>query len=132
MPERNRVSWTDMVSGLVRNKMIGSARKYFDRMPYKDVAAWSAMIAAYVDEELVDEAREIFNSMPEKNVVTWNTMIDGYSRNCELGEALRLFVLMLRSCFRPNETTMISIITSCDGMAEIMQAHAMTVSLGFE
>jgi pentatricopeptide repeat protein len=121
-----------MVAGLARNKMVGSARKYFDRMPYKDVAAWSAMITTYVDEELVDEAREIFNSMPEKNVVTWNTMINGYSRNCELGEALRLFVLMLRSCFRPNETTMISIITSCDGMAEIMQAHAMTVSLGFE
>jgi pentatricopeptide repeat protein len=85
-------------------------------MPYKDVAAWSAMIIAYVDEELVGEAHEIFNSMAEKNVVTWNAMIDGCSRNGELGEALRLFVLMLRSCFRPNETTMTSIITSCDGM----------------
>ncbi|GAU37079.1 hypothetical protein TSUD_378210 [Trifolium subterraneum] len=132
MLERNHVSWTAMVSGLARNNMIGSARKYFDRMPYKDVAAWSAMIKAYVDEELVEEAREIFNSMPEKNVVTWNAMIDGYSRNGDLGEALRLFVLMLRSYFRPNETNMTSIITSCDGMSDIMQAHAMAISLGFE
>lgn len=132
MPERNHVSWTAMVSGLAQNKMIGSARKYFDLMPYRDVAAWSAMITAYVDEELVDEARELFNSMPERNVVTWNTLIDGYSRNGDAGEALRLFVLMLRSCFRPNETTMTSVVTSCDGMVEIMQAHAMVIRLGFE
>lgn len=132
MPERNHVSWTAMVSGLAQNKMIGFARKYFDLMPYKDIAAWSAMITAYVDEEFVDEARELFNSMPEKNIVTWNTMIDGYSRNGDVGEALRLFILMLRSYFRPNETTMTSVITSCDGMVEIMQAHAMAISLGFE
>ena len=132
MPDRSHVSWTAMVSGLAQNKMIGAARKYFDLMPNKDVAAWAAMITAYVDEVLMDEASELFNLMPEKNVVTWNMIIDGYARIGDEGEALRLFILMLRSCFRPNETTMTTVVTSCDGMVELMQAHAMIIRLGFE
>ncbi|KAK7331193.1 hypothetical protein VNO77_25411 [Canavalia gladiata] len=132
MPDRSHVSWTAMVSGLAQNKMIGAARNYFDLMPNRDTVAWTAMITAYVDEKLMDEACELFNLMPEKNVGSWNIMIDGYARSGDIGEALRLFVLMLRSCFRPNETTMTSVVTSCDGMAELMQAHAMVIRLGFE
>ncbi|KAJ1376429.1 Tetratricopeptide-like helical domain superfamily [Sesbania bispinosa] len=78
MPDRNHVSWTVMISGLERNKMIGVVRKYFDLMPYKDIVAWSAMITAYFDEELANEACELFNLMSEKNFVTWSAMIDGY------------------------------------------------------
>ncbi|XP_015959102.3 pentatricopeptide repeat-containing protein At4g02750-like [Arachis duranensis] len=132
MPDRTHVSWTAMVSGLAQNKMIDTARKYFDLMPYKDVPAWTAMITAYVDEKLMDEASELFNLMPEKNVVTWNMMIDGYARIGDEGGALRIFMLMLRSCFRPNEITMTSVVTSCDGVAELMQAHSMIIRLGFE
>ncbi|MED6207033.1 hypothetical protein PIB30_032050 [Stylosanthes scabra] len=132
MPDRTHVSWTAMVSGLAQNKMIDTARKYFDLMPYKDVPAWTAMITAYVDEELMDEANELFNLMSEKNVVTWNMMIDGYARIGNEGDALRLFMLMLRSFFRPNETTMTSVVSSCNGMVELMQAHSMIIRLGFE
>ncbi|CAJ1962786.1 unnamed protein product [Sphenostylis stenocarpa] len=132
MPYRNHVSWTAMVSGLAQNKMIEVARKYFDLMPHKDMAAWTAMITACVDEGHMDEARLIFNLVPEKKVGSWNTMIDGYARNGDIAEALWLFVLMLRSCSRPNETTMTSVVTSCDGMGELMQAHAMVIRLGLE
>ncbi|XP_017435691.1 pentatricopeptide repeat-containing protein At1g09410, mitochondrial isoform X1 [Vigna angularis] len=132
MPDRNHVSWTAMVSGLAQNKMIGIARKYFDLMPHKDMAAWTAMISACVDEGHMDEARLIFNLVPEKKVGCWNTMIGGYARNGDVAEALCLFVLMLRSCVRPNETTMTSVLTSCDGMVELIQAHAMVIRLGFE
>ncbi|XP_054778055.1 pentatricopeptide repeat-containing protein At2g35030, mitochondrial-like [Prosopis cineraria] len=132
MPQRNAISWTIMVSGLARNKMINSARKYFDQMPNKDIAAWNAMIAAYVDEELMDEAHELFTLMPEKNVVTWNTLIYGYTRNSNDGNALNYFALMLRSGFEPDETTMTSVVTSSNGMLELMQAHAHVTRLGFE
>jgi len=132
MPDRNHVSWTAMVSGLAQNKMIGIARKYFDLMPHKDMAAWTAMITAYVDESHMDEARVIFNLVPEKEVGIFNTMIDGYARHGDIAEALCLFVLMLRSCVRPNETTMTNVVTSRDGMVELMQAHAMVIRLGFE
>ncbi|KAI9122554.1 hypothetical protein K1719_006394 [Acacia pycnantha] len=132
MPQRSAISWTIMVSGLARNKMINSARKYFDHMPNKDIAAWNAMIAAYLMNGLMDEAHELFNLMPEKNVVTWNTLIDGYTRNSNEGNTLPYFALMLRSGFRPDKTTMTSVITSCNSMLELRQAHAQAIHLGLE
>ncbi|XP_028762800.1 pentatricopeptide repeat-containing protein At4g02750-like [Neltuma alba] len=132
MPQRSSISWTIMVSGLARNKMIDSARKYFDQMPNKDIAAWNAMIAAYLMKGLMDEAHELFILMPEKNIVTWNTLIDGYTRTCDEGSALKYFVLMLRSGFRPDKATMTSVVISSNGMLELMQAHAQVIHLGFE
>lgn len=132
MPLRNAVSWTIMVSGLARNGFTKLAREYFDQMPNKDIAAWNAMITAYVDECLIVEASELFNLMTERNIVTWNAMIDGYARHRPAGEAMKHLILMLRSCIRPNETTMTIILTSCWGMLELMQAHALAIVVGCE
>ncbi|KAL6207290.1 hypothetical protein ACLB2K_024534 [Fragaria x ananassa] len=132
MPCRNAISWTTMVTGLAHNNMAQLAREYFDRMPNKDVAAWNAMIAAYVDQGLVAEAAELFSLMHERNVVTWNLMIDGYTKSGSKEEALKHLILMLRFCFRPNGTTMASVLSSCEGMMELMQSHALVLLHGFE
>lgn len=134
MPQRNAISWTIMVTGLAHNKMIKLAREYFDQMPKKDIAAWNAMISAYVDEGFMVEANELFISMPERNSVTWNTMIVGYAKNGPEGEAMNHLILMLRSNFRPSGCGSIisSVLISCKGILELMQAHALLVSLGFE
>ena len=132
MPLRNAVSWTIMVSGLARNGLTKLARQYFDQMPNKDIAAWNAMITAYVDECLMVEASELFNLMPKKNTVTWNAVIDGYARHGPDGEAMKHLILMLCSCIKPNESTLTSILTSCWGMLELMQAHALAILLGCE
>ncbi|KAK3432339.1 hypothetical protein EUGRSUZ_E04230 [Eucalyptus grandis] len=132
MPQRNEVSWTIMVTGLARNGMTEHAREYFDKMPNKDIASWNAMVTAYIDEGLMLEANEIFSSMPQRNIVTWNALIDGYARHGPEGEALRLLIHMWQSGFRPNETTISSALTSCEGTLEVMQAHALVIHLGFE
>lgn len=132
MPRRNAVSWTTMVTGLAGNGMTKHARNYFDRMVDKDIAAWNAMITAYVDEGAIHEAKVLFESMQERNVVTWNVMIDGYARHGSGGEALRHLTFMLRSGLRPNETTITSVLTSCEGIVEIVEVHALVIFLGLE
>ncbi|KAK6148212.1 hypothetical protein DH2020_019124 [Rehmannia glutinosa] len=132
MPWKNAVSWTTMVTGLARNGMTELARKYFDQMPNKDVSAWNAMITAYADEGRMAEARELFNSMSQRNLVTWNAMINGYSKDRQEDEAFYLFVLMLRSCIRPNETSLTSLLTSLRGILGVLQVHGLIVHLGFE
>ncbi|KAI9161411.1 hypothetical protein LWI28_017094 [Acer negundo] len=132
MPQKNAVSWTTMVTGLARNKMTKLAREYFDQMPNKDIAAWNAMIMAYIDEGIMTEATELFDLMPQRNIVTWNAMIDGYARNGPEGEALKQLILMLQSRFKPNETNITSVLISCKGMLELMQAHALAIRLGVE
>ncbi|XP_012091194.1 pentatricopeptide repeat-containing protein At4g02750 isoform X1 [Jatropha curcas] len=132
MPKRNAISWTTIVTGLARNGMTEHAREYFDQMPKKDIAAWNAMITAYVDQGSMDEASEIFNLMPEKNIVSWNAMIDGYARNGLESDAVKHLILMLRYNFKPNETTITSVLTACDSTMELMQAHGLVIHLGFE
>ncbi|XP_058007882.1 pentatricopeptide repeat-containing protein At2g35030, mitochondrial isoform X2 [Hevea brasiliensis] len=132
MPHRNTVSWTTMVTGLARNGMTKHAKEYFDQMPQKDTASWNAMITAYIDQGNMVEASELFNFMPEKNIVSWNVMIDGYARNGPGGVALKYLILMLQSNVKPNETTITSVLTQCNSIVELMQAHGLVIHLGFE
>ncbi|XP_010243081.1 PREDICTED: pentatricopeptide repeat-containing protein At4g02750-like [Nelumbo nucifera] len=132
MPQKNTISWTIMVSGLARNGLTKDARDHFDQMPIKDIAAWNAMITAYADNGSMTKASELFNLMPERNIVTWNAIVDGYAKNGPEEEALKHLVLMLRTCYRPNEATITSVLTACSSMLELMQAHALVISLGFE
>lgn len=132
MPQKNAVSWTTMVTGLARNGMTKLAREYFNHMPKKDVVAWNAMIKVYVDEGDMVQASAIFTLMPQRNVATWNVMIDGYARNGPEDEALKMLDLMLHSRFMPVETTITSVLTSCKGMLELTQAHALAIHLGFD
>ncbi|XVF28097.1 hypothetical protein REPUB_Repub14bG0165300 [Reevesia pubescens] len=133
MPQKSLISWTSMVSGLARNGMTKLARTYFDQIPVsKDLAAWNAMITAYIDQGDMAKASELFHLMPNKNIVAWNLMIDGYSRNGPQGKAFSHLIHMLRSGCRPNETTITSVLTSCDSILELRQAHALVFPLGFE
>ncbi|KAJ7946483.1 putative Pentatricopeptide repeat-containing protein [Quillaja saponaria] len=132
MPQRNVVSWTTMVMGLAEIKMTEHARKYFDQMPNKDVTAWNAMMNAYANEGLMTEAHELFSLMPKRNIVSWNAIINGYARNDNEGKALKHFILMLQSCFRPNETSLTGLVISSESMLELMQAHSLVIRLGFE
>ncbi|PQQ05524.1 pentatricopeptide repeat-containing protein [Prunus yedoensis var. nudiflora] len=144
MPERNTVSWTVMIKAFVGNDQlvrhsissiicrnvtyilgISCSQGVLHRMPNKDVAAWNAMITSYVHEGLMTEASELFYLMRERNIVTWNVMIGGYAKSGSRGEALKYVILMLRFCFRPNATTITSMLSSCEGMMELMQAHGL-------
>ncbi|KAI5656622.1 hypothetical protein M9H77_25415 [Catharanthus roseus] len=132
MPWRNAVSWTIMVTGLARNGLTDVAREYFNQMPGKDTIAWNAMIAAYADEGLMDKASELFSMMPERNTATWNTLIDGYAKVGPQSQAIRHFVFMLHNSHRPNVITLTSVVTSCEGIVELLQAHGFVIRLGLD
>lgn len=132
MPRRNAVSWTVMVTGLARNGLMEKARELFDMMPKRDTAAWNAIITAYKEEGRMSDVQELFDSMPERNVVTWNAVIDGYARNGYREEASRLFLIMLRSPVKQNETTLTSVLGMCQSTAEVKQIHGQASKIGYE
>ncbi|CAI9101614.1 OLC1v1038981C1 [Oldenlandia corymbosa var. corymbosa] len=132
IPERNAVSWTTMITGLADKGCIDLARKYFDQMPNKDIVAWNAMITAYADKDNMVEASYLFNAMPTRNTVTWNTMINGYAKNGPQDQALKLFILMLRSSQRANVIALTCILIACQGIFQLQQSHALVIQLGFE
>ncbi|KAJ6389621.1 hypothetical protein OIU77_027861 [Salix suchowensis] len=85
----------------------------FKNMKKRDVISWTAIVTGFVNTGQVDAARKYFHKMPERDHVSWTAMIDGYLRfNC-YKEALMLFREMQTSKIKPDEFTMVSILTAC-------------------
>nr|KYP35728.1 Pentatricopeptide repeat-containing protein At2g04860 family [Cajanus cajan]KYP65077.1 Pentatricopeptide repeat-containing protein At2g04860 family [Cajanus cajan] len=70
-------------------------------------------------------ARQLFEDMPSKDVVSWNVLICGYSQNGHPHDALQLFVHMLRQSFRPNQTTIASLLPSCSCRELFLQGRSL-------
>ncbi|XP_065856928.1 pentatricopeptide repeat-containing protein At2g35030, mitochondrial [Euphorbia lathyris] len=95
MHERDVVTWTTVITGYIKCRLIGEAKRLFDRADaIKNVVTWTAMLNGYVRRNQIMEAERLFEVMPVKNVVSWNTMIDGYVRNGEVDKAVDLFKRM--------------------------------------
>ncbi|XP_011628290.1 putative pentatricopeptide repeat-containing protein At5g37570 [Amborella trichopoda] len=113
MPERNVASWNAMIDGFIRSGDVGHARQLFDRMPLKNSISWTTMINGYSKARDLISARALFDQMGEKEVIAWTTMISGYAQNGEPGEAIKLFKMMQASGVKPDEVTMLNVLSAC-------------------
>ncbi|CAN4086410.1 unnamed protein product [Withania somnifera] len=94
----------------------------FQNMKHKDVISWTTIVKGFVNIGQVDVARKYFNKMPERDSISWTAMIDGYVRENRFKDVLMLFREMQAATIRPDEFTMVSILTTC--------AHLGALELG--
>lgn len=94
----------------------------FQNMRTRDVISWTPIVAGFTNVGEVDLARKYFDRMPERDYVSWTAMIDGYLRVNRFKEALALFREMQTSNIKPDEFTMVSVLTAC--------AHLGALELG--
>ncbi|XP_026405616.1 pentatricopeptide repeat-containing protein At2g22410, mitochondrial-like [Papaver somniferum] len=120
---RSPVTWNSMISGFAKCGFVPLARKMFDEMPLRNVASWNAMISSYAQSGEVQLARSLFDKMPEKDVISWSCMISGYAQNGRGRDALGLFTEMVESknCIRPNEVTLVSVLSVCGNLTALDQ-----------
>ncbi|KAL7158300.1 hypothetical protein ABFS83_02G133100 [Erythranthe nasuta] len=104
---------TALVDLYGRGGDVVSARKLFDTMPERNLVSFTAMITGYAKNGEIDEARVLFDGMEERDVVSWNVMIDGYAQHGRPNEALILFRQMLEARLKPNEATMLAVLSAC-------------------
>nr|GMD59453.1 pentatricopeptide repeat-containing protein ELI1, chloroplastic [Ipomoea batatas] len=104
---------TSLVDVYARGGDLVSALKLFDTMPERSLVSLTTMIAGYAKNGDVDKARELFDRMEERDVVCWNAMIDGYTQYGRPNEALALFRHMLLSNVKPNEVTVLAVLSAC-------------------
>ncbi|XP_057971113.1 pentatricopeptide repeat-containing protein At3g26630, chloroplastic [Malania oleifera] len=88
-------------------------RKVFHKMRVRNVVSWTTMLTGLIVHEELDAARQFFEQMPIRNVVSWTAMINGYVRNQRPHEAFELFRRMQHDNVRPNEFTLVSLLTAC-------------------
>jgi pentatricopeptide repeat protein len=99
-----------------------AAQGVFDDMKTRDVISWTSIVTGFANTCRIDLARKYFDQMPERDYVSWTAMIDGYLRMNHFKEVLKLFREMQMSNVKPDEFTMVSILTAC--------AHLGALELG--
>ncbi|CAL1404623.1 unnamed protein product [Linum trigynum] len=73
----------------------------------------NSLLAMYCKCGSIDEARDAFGEIAERDVVSWNTMIHGYARHGFGEEALSIFESMKIEGIRPDEATMVGVLSAC-------------------
>lgn len=94
----------------------------FDNMKTRDVISWTIVVTGFANSGQMDLARKYFDHMSERDYVSWTALIDGYLRVNRFKEALELFRDMQTSKIKPDEFTIVSILTAC--------AHLGALELG--
>ncbi|KAK9139144.1 hypothetical protein Scep_008825 [Stephania cephalantha] len=129
------VSWNSILAGYVRMGDVEEATLIFKRMEEKNLISWNSMISGYMKCGSIEEARKLFDSMPERDVVSWSAMISGYAQHDRFVQTLELFNEMQRGEVRPDETTLVSVVSACAHLVALDQGkwtHAYITKNNFE
>lgn len=127
--KRDVVAWSALTAGYARRGELLVARQLFDEMPVKDLVSWNVMITGYAKRGEMESARKLFDQAPEKDVVTWNAMIAGYVLCGGNEQALEMFKEMRRVGEKPDEVTMLSLLSACAEMGDLEIGQRMHHSL---
>ncbi|GAB2217103.1 hypothetical protein Droror1_Dr00000264 [Drosera rotundifolia] len=104
---------------------MGAAERIFSTSHHLDVISWNSMISGYMKCGVIDSAVALFHSMPEKDVVSWSAMISGHSQHCHYSEALAFFQEMQQANIRPDETTLVTVISACTHLEAFHQGQSI-------
>ncbi|KAM6602300.1 hypothetical protein CsatA_021909 [Cannabis sativa] len=92
---------------------MSTSLEIFESMKTRDVISWTTIVKGFANSGQIDLARKYFDGMSERDYVSWTAIIDGYIRVNRFKEALELFCEMQTSKIRPDEFTVVSILTAC-------------------
>ncbi|KDP42927.1 hypothetical protein JCGZ_23869 [Jatropha curcas] len=114
--------------------MMHEASKVFERMQKKDVVSWNAMVTGYSHIGMFENALTLFEQMREENieldVVSWSTVIAGYAQKGLGYEALNVFRQMQSCHSKPNEVTLVSLLSGCASVGALIhgkETHCYTI-----
>ncbi|XP_068647657.1 putative pentatricopeptide repeat-containing protein At3g15930 [Aristolochia californica] len=111
--ERNLILENALIGMFASCGDMDVAFQLFNDMNIKDVISWTTMVTGFANLGQVDQARQIFDKMPQRDFVSWTAMIDGYIQANSFKEALEIFQKMQVAKIKPDEFTMVSILTAC-------------------
>ncbi|RZR93892.1 hypothetical protein BHM03_00022473 [Ensete ventricosum] len=98
---------------------LGSARRAFDEIAFKDAVTVNCLISGYSKAGDVLEARRLFDNMTKRTSASWNSMISCYAHSGNFAEALTLFERMLKEKARPNEITVVTLLSICAKLGDL-------------
>ncbi|XP_050220765.1 pentatricopeptide repeat-containing protein At1g08070, chloroplastic-like [Mercurialis annua] len=100
---------------------VESAQKLFGGGDCLDQISWNSMISGYLKCGEVEKAKALFDSMIDKDIISWSAMISGYVQHDRFAETLTLFQEMQVNGVKPDETTLVSVVSACTHLAALDQ-----------
>ncbi|XP_040991341.1 pentatricopeptide repeat-containing protein At2g44880 [Juglans microcarpa x Juglans regia] len=74
----------------------------------------TALVDMYAKCGEITKAKRLFDEMPGKETASWNALIYGFAVNGRAREALEIFLEMRRERHKPNEITMLGVLSACN------------------
>ncbi|TXG60576.1 hypothetical protein EZV62_015149 [Acer yangbiense] len=102
---------------------------------YGDVSVANTWISAYAKCGDFGSAELVFDGIEEglRTVVSWNSMIGGYANDDKFVNALNFYKYMISDGFRPDVSTLVSLLSSCKQPEELFQGkliHSHAIQCG--
>ncbi|KAK6146058.1 hypothetical protein DH2020_019927 [Rehmannia glutinosa] len=110
------------------------AQSLYDKLTPKNVVNSTAMICGYSKVGNVEAARSVFDEMIDKDLVCWSAMISGYADSDKPQEALKIFHDMQQHGIKPDQVTMLSVMSAYARLGALDQAkkiHQFVNDKGF-
>lgn len=97
-----------------------------------DIQLENSLMDMYIKCGFLKYAEYIFQHMSQKDVVTWNCMIAGYGSYGNCIQALSLFDEMKKCGIKPDDVTLLSLISSCNHAGLVDEGHNIFQSMAAE
>lgn len=81
----------------------------------------NALIDMYTKCGSLESAHLLFDSMGNPDVVSWSSLIVGYAQFGHGEEALNLFETMMRLGVKPNQVTLVGVLTACSHAGQVKE-----------
>ncbi|XP_011627906.1 pentatricopeptide repeat-containing protein At2g29760, chloroplastic [Amborella trichopoda] len=78
-----------------------------------DAFVQNSLIHFYANCGNLADSHLVFAKSLERDVVSWNSMINAYAQSQKPDEVIELFVEMERENVRPNDVTMVGVLSAC-------------------
>ncbi|KAL3642009.1 hypothetical protein CASFOL_012824 [Castilleja foliolosa] len=112
-----------------RSGSMDVAESLYDKLNTKNVVNSTAMICGYSKSGNLKAARSLFDKMVDKDLICWSAMISGYADSDNPQEALKIFQQMQRDVIKPDQVTMLSVISACARLGGLDQAKKVHLFL---
>ncbi|KAJ6695586.1 hypothetical protein OIU74_014657 [Salix koriyanagi] len=89
----------------------------------------TALLDLYAKCGSVDKACELFHGLNKKDVVAYSAMISGCGINGKVGDAIKLFVMMVDAQIRPNLATFTGLLTACNHAGLVEEGYQFVSSM---
>lgn len=93
---------------------------------FKDyLLIWNALVDMYSRSGKVSVARRLFDLLDRRDVVTYTSLISGYGLQGEGKVALKLFDEMIRFHIKPDDITMVAVLSACSHSGLVEQGQVL-------